>query len=92
MKNIAEKYHKSVPAVAIRFILDYIPDSIVLCGAKRPSQVEGNAEGMDWILKKEDIQMLNDISKVNNARVSVGVVDLNRKLSIMQLENLKEAA
>ena len=30
MKEIAEKYEKSVAAVAIRYILDFIPESVVL--------------------------------------------------------------
>ncbi len=63
MKKIAEKYNKSVAAVAIRFILDYLPDSVVLCGAKRPSQILSNAEGMDWKLSKEDLNLLDEISR-----------------------------
>ena len=63
MKEIARKHNKPVSAVAIRFILDYIPDSVVLCGAKRPSQVLGNVEGADWHLDKEDVQKLDEVSK-----------------------------
>ncbi len=63
MKGIAEKYGKPVAAVAIRFILDYIPQSVVLCGAKRPSQILGNVEGMDWKLSKEDLKVLDEVSK-----------------------------
>ena len=63
MKEIAHKYDKPVSAVAIRFILDYLPDSIVLCGAKRPSQILGNIEGTDWKLRREDIEKLDEISK-----------------------------
>ena len=63
MKEIAEKYGKPVAAVAIRFILDYIPQSVVLCGAKRPSQILGNVEGMDWKLSKEDLKVLDEVSK-----------------------------
>lgn len=63
MKEIALKHNKPVSAVAIRFILDYIPDSVVLCGAKRPSQVLGNVEGADWHLDKEDIRKLDEVSK-----------------------------
>lgn len=63
MKEIAEKYEKSVAAVAIRYILDYIPDSVVLCGAKRPSQMLSNAEGCGWLLKKEDVEKLDGISR-----------------------------
>lgn len=63
MKKIADKYSKPVSAVAIRYILDYLPDSIVLCGAKRPSQVYGNVEGTGWKLEKEDIEELERISR-----------------------------
>lgn len=63
MKKIALKYQKSVAAVAIRFILDYLPESIALVGAKRPSQIEGNLEGVDWKLEKEDLLMLEEISR-----------------------------
>ncbi len=63
MKGIAEKYGKPVAAVAIRFILDYIPESVVLCGAKRPSQILGNVEGMDWKLGEEDLKVLDEVSR-----------------------------
>lgn len=62
MKKIAEKHNKSVAGVAIRFILDYLPQSIVLCGAKRSSQVLGNCEGLDWHLSTEEIDILKKIS------------------------------
>jgi aryl-alcohol dehydrogenase-like predicted oxidoreductase len=63
MKDIAAKYNKPVSAVAIRFILDYFPESVVLCGAKRPSQIRGNVEGLDWKLETEDIEKLDVVSK-----------------------------
>lgn len=63
MKVIADKYEKPVAAVAIRFILDYIPESVVLCGAKRPSQILSNAEGADWKLEQRDLELLDKISK-----------------------------
>lgn len=63
MKGIAEKYNKPVSAVAIRFILDHIKDSVVLCGVKRPEQLLGNVEGMDWKLSKEDLLKLDEISR-----------------------------
>ena len=62
MKGIAAKYGKPVSAVAIRYILDFLPESVVLCGAKRPSQVLGNAEGADWKLSGEDLKALDEIS------------------------------
>lgn len=63
MKKIAASHEKSVAAVAIRFILDYIPDSVVICGAKRPSQILSNVEGMDWKLEEENIRKLDEVSR-----------------------------
>lgn len=63
MKPIAAEHGKPVSAVAIRFILDYLKDSIVLVGAKRPSQIEGNVEGMDWSLSQEELRVLDEVSK-----------------------------
>lgn len=63
MKSIAKKYNKPVAAVAIRYILDFIPGSVVLCGAKKPDQVRGNVQGTDWKLEKEDIQKLDEVSR-----------------------------
>lgn len=63
MKEIAVKYEKSVSAVAIRYILDRLPDSVVLCGAKNPGQVMGNIESMGWKLDTEDMKKLDEISR-----------------------------
>lgn len=63
MRKIAEKYGKSVAAVAIRYILDFIPESVVLCGAKRPSQVLDNVSSIGWELEKEDIEKLAEVSR-----------------------------
>lgn len=62
MKKIATEHGKSVAAVAIRYILDYLPGSIALCGVKRPSQIIGNAEGVDWKLSEKEIVLLSEIS------------------------------
>ena len=63
MKEIAEGHEKPVSAVAIRYILDYIPGSVVLCGAKRPSQIYGNIAGADWNLTSGEIRKLDFVSK-----------------------------
>lgn len=62
MKKIANEHGKPVSAVAIRFILDYLQESVVICGAKRPSQVLGNAEGCDWELSEAEFDELEKIS------------------------------
>ena len=63
MKEIAMKYDKSVAAVAIRYILDFIPESVVLCGAKRPSQILDNISSVGWKLEKDDIEKLDEVSR-----------------------------
>lgn len=62
LRKLAEKYGKPISAVAIRFILDHFPESVVLCGAKRPSQVLGNIEGADWSLDAADLKLLDGVS------------------------------
>ena len=63
LKVLAEKYEKPVSAVAIRYILDYLPESVVLCGAKRAEQILGNVQGLDWKLEEADIAELNKVSR-----------------------------
>lgn len=63
MKPIAEAHGKPVSAVAIRFILDWLEGSVVLVGAKRPSQILGNIEGLDWSLTDEEIRTLEEVSR-----------------------------
>ena len=63
LKQIAAAHRKPVSAVAVRFILDYLPGSAVLCGAKRPSQMIANAESLGWQLTNEEITALEEISR-----------------------------
>lgn len=63
LKELAAKYEKPVSAVAIRYILDYLPESVVLCGIKRPEQVIHNVASMGWKLEEEDIKMLEKVSR-----------------------------
>lgn len=63
LRKIAVKHQKPVSAAAIRFILDYLQDSVVLCGAKNPAQVLGNIEGSGWMLQAEEIAELDRVSK-----------------------------
>ncbi len=63
MRKIAENHNTSVASVAIRFILDYIQDSVVLAGAKRPAQILDNTKAIGWSLTEEEIKQLDEISK-----------------------------
>ena len=62
LKDIAERYHKPVSSVAIRFILDHLKGSCVLCGAKRPEQVIQNVQAMCWKLTDEELELLKTVS------------------------------
>lgn len=63
LKQIAKEMDKSVSSVAIRWILDYLPESVVIAGIKNESQLCGNVEALDWKLKKEYIEVLERASK-----------------------------
>lgn len=62
LRQLAATYRKPVSAVAVRFILDRLPGSVVLCGAKRPEQILDNAEAFGWHLSKEDLARLDSVS------------------------------
>lgn len=68
LKEIAAAHGRSVSACAIRFILDYLDGSVALVGAKRPSQMAGNLEALDWKLNEEELSLLDKVSK--NPRLS----------------------
>lgn len=63
LKEIANETGKSVSSVAIRWILDYLKDSVVIVGAKTPKQVLQNAESLSFELTNEQITRLENISK-----------------------------
>ena len=63
LKEIAAEQNKSVSSVAIRWILDYLKDSVVIVGAKSPKQILQNVEALDWALTEEQIERLENISK-----------------------------
>lgn len=63
MRLIAADHGKPVSAVAVRFILDHLPNSVVLCGAKRPAQILETAQAMDWQLTESELCLLDQISR-----------------------------
>ena len=62
LKVIAAAHGKTVPATAIRFILDNIKDSVVIAGVKNEKQMQSNLDALDWHLTKEEIDILNEVS------------------------------
>ena len=62
MRPIAEHHNVSVSAVAVRFILEHLKDSVVLVGAKRPTQILGTIEAMGWTLSPSELAELDEVS------------------------------
>lgn len=63
LKKIAANREKSVAACAIRWILDTLPESVVIAGVKRPAQLSANVEAMGWTLNEEELRKLNEVSE-----------------------------
>lgn len=65
MRKVSREFQseKTLSSIAIRFILDYIPGSVVLAGIKNKNQLKGNVEAFGWSLNNEHISRLKEISK-----------------------------
>lgn len=63
MREVGSNYGKQPTAVAIRYILDYLPDSVAIVGVKRKEQVLSNCEACDWKLEEHDLERLDKISE-----------------------------
>lgn len=62
LREIAAVHNKSIASCAIRYILDKMPESVVLAGVKRTEQLLSNAEAMGWKLNEDEIRSLETIS------------------------------
>lgn len=62
LKKVAENHGRTVAACAIRWILDTLPESVVIAGVKHPSQLDSNIEAMDWRLGIEEMKELNEVA------------------------------
>lgn len=58
MRPIAQAHGVSISAVAVRWILDYLPQSVVIAGMKAPAQAESNAVALTFSLTREEIAAL----------------------------------
>lgn len=63
MRKMEPIYGTKPAAMAIRFILDYLPESVALVGVKRRSQVLSNCEAFGWRFSREDLCLLERISR-----------------------------
>lgn len=63
LRTVADAHDIPVSAAAVRFILDYLPGSVVLCGAKRPAQILETAKTLNTKLNPAEIAQLDEISR-----------------------------
>ena len=63
LKEISKEVKRPISSIAIRFILDYIPKSVVLAGIKNTDQLKGNCEAFGWKLNEKQIQWLQKVSE-----------------------------
>lgn len=64
MNDIRQQYpSRTLPQIALRWILDRVPGSIALVGIKRVSQIEDAAGALGWSLSAADLERLDAVSK-----------------------------
>ena len=63
MRPIAEAHGVSVAAVAVRWIVDHLPQSVVIAGMKSPAQAEANAVALTFRLTEEEVAALEAASR-----------------------------
>lgn len=68
LKQIAFEVEKTPAAVAIRWILDYLNESVVIAGVKNSNQLMSNASALGWKLEPKYIEELNKVSKIKNIK------------------------
>lgn len=67
LKKVAQKYDKSIPQVAINWVMQR--GAIPIPGAKNLKQAQENAGALGWNLAREDVEFLNEMStRVHAAR------------------------
>lgn len=69
LKEIAEKNNKQISQVALRFVLDYFPNSIILAGIKDGIQLQDNIGALGWSIPSKDRLELQRI--VNSTKVKI---------------------
>lgn len=62
---------RSLPQIALRWILDFVPRSIALVGIKRPQQIEEAAGSLGWILDAKARRALDRVSKEPGAKIAM---------------------
>lgn len=62
MRDVSERTGRSLPAIAVRWILDSVPGSVAIAGIKNESQLLSNLDALGWTLSSKDLEALNSVS------------------------------
>ena len=62
LRDVADEVGRSVPAVALRWILDRLPGSVALVGIKNTRQLHQNLEALGWSLPEDAVEALGVVS------------------------------
>lgn len=63
MRPIAQAHGVPVAAVAVRWILDHLPGSVVIAGMKTPAQAQSNAIALGFALTQAELAALDGVSR-----------------------------
>ncbi|NQT50660.1 aldo/keto reductase [bacterium] len=63
LRDVADKYEKTLAQTAIRWLLDQPGVTAAIVGASRPEQVDRNIGALGWSLDADDWQRLADVSR-----------------------------
>lgn len=63
LRGVADETGHSVPAVALRWILDRLPGSVAIVGIKNTKQLEANLEALGWQLPASAMVALEEVSR-----------------------------
>ena len=62
LKHVAQAHGSSCAATAVRFILDYLPDSIAITGVKTAEQLRDCVKSMEWKMSRNETETLSSIT------------------------------
>lgn len=74
LRPIAAEVGKTVAQLVINWTIQHPGITAALCGAKRPTQIQDNAGGMNWNLNAEQLSRINAAIAARGQTVSRGAV------------------
>lgn len=72
LRGVSRETGRSVPAVAIRWILDRLPGSVAIVGIKNVKQLNSNLEALGWHLDADSMAALEAVSRDTWQEEAVG--------------------